>query len=97
MPKTTANLWGHYRLGDWQASLGARYVGKSYADVANTVVLPAYTVADASLAWHFDKKTAFRLLGRNLTDKVYANNTYNGNQFVLGEPRRFDLVAEMKF
>ena len=97
VPKTTANLWGHYRLGDWQASLGARYVGKSYADVANTVVLPAYTVADASLAWRFDKKTTFRLLGRNLTDKVYANNTYNGNQFVLGEPRRFDLVAEMKF
>ena len=57
----------------------------------------ADTVADASLAWHFAKKTTFRLLGRNLTDKVYANNTYNGNQFVLGEPRRFDLVAEMKF
>jgi iron complex outermembrane receptor protein len=94
--RQTANLWGHYRLGDWQGSLGARYVGKRYADNANSTEIPAYTVADASLAWRYSDNATFRLIARNLTDKVYAITTYNA-QYILGEPRRFDLVAEIKF
>lgn len=97
VPEQVANLWAHYRFGDWQASLGGRHVGKRYADNANTLVLPAYAVADASLAWHYDAKTTFRALARNLTDKVYATTAYGSTQFMLGEARRFELVAEMKF
>jgi iron complex outermembrane receptor protein len=101
VPRRTANLWGHYRLADgWQASLGLRYVGKRYADNANAFKIPAYTVADASLAWQYDRKTTFRLIARNLTDKVYAVSSApfsNPSQFILGEPRRFDLVVELKF
>jgi iron complex outermembrane receptor protein len=97
VPRQTANLWGHYRLADgWQASLGLRYVGKRFTSNANTTEIPAYTVADASFAWRYGRQTNFRLIARNLTDKVYAASSYN-NQFILGEPRRFDLVAEMKF
>lgn len=96
VPETVANLWAHHRLGDWQASLGARYVGKRYGNNANTLQLDAYTVADASLAWQLDKRTILRLFGRNLTDKLYATRTYN-SQFILGEPRRFELVAELRF
>jgi iron complex outermembrane receptor protein len=73
-----------------------RYVGKRYTNNANTAEIPAYTVADASLAWQYDRRTTFRLIARNLSDKVYAMSSYN-SQFILGEPRRFDLVAEMKF
>jgi iron complex outermembrane receptor protein len=95
--RQTANLWGHYRLAEgWQASLGLRYVGKRYTSNANTTEVPAYTVADASFAWQLDRKTTFRLIARNLTDKVYAAS-FSNTQFILGEPRRFDLVAELKF
>ncbi|MPN07569.1 Ferrichrome outer membrane transporter/phage receptor [bioreactor metagenome] len=97
VPEQVANLWGHYRFGPFQASLGGRYVGKRYADNANTVALPAYVVADAALAWKVDHRTTLRLLGRNLTDKVYATTSYGSQQFVLGQARRFDLVAELKF
>ena len=79
-----------------QTSLGLRHVGKNYADNANSLQLGAYTVADASIAWQVDGKTTLRLLGRNLADKLYATRTYN-NQMILGEARRFELVAEMKF
>ena len=96
VPEVVANLWGHYRLGAWQASLGLRHVGKRYANNANSLTLDAYTVADASLAWQLNRQTTLRLLGRNLADKVYASRTYN-NQFILGEPRRVELVAEFKF
>ncbi|WP_340666162.1 TonB-dependent receptor [Rhodocyclus gracilis] len=96
VPERVANLWAHYRIGAWQASLGGRYVGKRYADNANLSELPAYTVADASLAWTVDKRTTLRLFGRNLTDRVYATSAYN-SQFVLGDSRRLELVAEMSF
>lgn len=97
VPEQVANLWGHYRFGPFQASLGGRYVGKRYADNANTVALPGYVVADAALAWKVDNRTTLRLFGRNLTDKVYATTSYGSQQFVLGQARRFDLVAELKF
>ena len=96
VPRHVANLWGHYRFGQWQASLGLRQVSKRYGNNANTLLMKHYTVADASLAWHYNNKTTFRLIARNLADKVYATGSYN-TQFYLGEPRRFDLVAEMKF
>lgn len=80
-----------------QASLGGRYVGKRYADNANTVTLPSYAVVDAALAWKYDPQTTLRLLGRNLTDKVYATTSYGSQQFVLGQGRSFELVAELKF
>ncbi len=97
VPEQVANLWGHYRFGPLQASLGGRYVGKRYADNANSAVMPGYVVADAALAWKVDPRTTLRLFGRNLTDKVYATTSYGDQQFVLGQARRFDLVAELKF
>jgi len=96
VPEFVANLWGHYTLGAVQTSLGLRHVGKSYADNANSLTIDSFTVADASIAWTLDPKMTLRLLGRNLTDKVYATSSYN-SQFILGEPRRIELVAEVKF
>lgn len=97
VPEQVANLWAHYLIGPVQASLGGRYVGKRYADNANTVALPSYAVADAALAWKYDQRTTLRLLGRNLTDKVYATTSYGSQQFVLGQGRSVELVAEVKF
>lgn len=97
VPEQVANLWAHHRLGPVLASLGGRHVGKRYADNANSVVLPAYSVVDAALAWTYDQRTTLRLLGRNLTDKVYATTSYGSQQFVLGQGRSFELVAELKF
>lgn len=97
VPQQVANLWAHYRLDAWQLSLGGRYVGKRYGDNANTTTLPSYVVADAALSWQIDSRTTLRALGRNLADKVYANAAYGGNQYVLGEGRRMELVAEFKF
>ncbi|HRH72766.1 MAG TPA: TonB-dependent receptor, partial [Zoogloea sp.] len=74
-----------------------RYVGKRYADNANTVALPSYAVADAALAWKHDNRTTLRLLGRNLTDKVYATTSYGSQQLVLGQGRSVEIVAEVKF
>ncbi len=94
--KTTANLWGHYRVGAWQASLGLRYVGDRFGNNANTVNLPAYTVADAALSWQMDPRTTLSLIGRNLADRVYVGSSY-GSQFLVGQGRRFEIAAHIRF
>lgn len=95
--KQTANLWAHWRAGDWQTSVGARYVGERFANNANTVALPSYTVFDAALHWHANANTTLSLIGRNLADKFYVASNYGSNQFLVGQGRRFELAAQLRF
>lgn len=97
VPELTANLWAHYMFGSWQASLGARHVGKRFGDSANILELPSYTVADAAVAWKLGPSTLLRALARNLGDTPYATSTYGPTQVILGERRRFEVVAEFSF
>lgn len=94
--KHTANLWAHYRIGAWQASAGTRYVGKRFANNANTTQVPAYTLFDAALHWQFNAHTTFSLYGRNLADRFYTNATY-GSQFLVGPGRQFEVAAHLRF
>ncbi|AIJ46479.1 TonB-denpendent receptor [Comamonas testosteroni TK102] len=97
VPRVTANLWGHYRTGPWQASLGMRYVGDRFGDNANTVRMPSYVVTDAVLSWDMNPRTTLRLVGRNLTNRLYATYAYSGNQWLLGRGRSVELSALMRF
>ncbi|MFT3815319.1 MAG: TonB-dependent receptor [Acidovorax sp.] len=98
VPKVTANLWGHYRMGDWRASLGLRYVGNRFGDNANSAAkrLPGYTAVDAVVSWNLNPKTTLSLIGRNLTNRVYATAAYN-SQWILGPSRSVELMAQVRF
>lgn len=55
-PRHMAALWvghrfAHGALSGWETGLGARYLGTTYVDVANTMKNKAATVFDASLAY----------------------------------------------
>lgn len=100
----TANLWAHYStqgsLGRWQASLGARAVGRRFADNANTATSGGYTVWDAALSWRPQPRSTYRLALRNLSDKLYtysAVSNARSAQAYPGEGRRVDLTAEFAF
>jgi iron complex outermembrane recepter protein len=97
VPEQVANLWLAYSTGAWEAGTGARYVGKRFADDANTQTLDAYTVFDATAAWRLSSTTKLRLNLRNLTDRVYATAAYSPTQVYLGAPRYAEVVAEFKF
>lgn len=97
VPEQVANLWTHHRFGNWQASVGARHVGKRYTTPVNTVTLPSYTVFDAAVSWNVNSMTTLRALLRNAGDKAYAISTYNDTQALFGEPRRAEVVAEFAF
>jgi len=97
VPEKIANAWVYYQQASWEAGIGARMVGKRYANNANTSTMQGYTVYDASVAWRVNPKTTLRGNLRNLTDKLYAPVSYNAQQFILGESRRVELTAELAF
>lgn len=96
VPRVTANVWGHYRINDWRASLGLRYVGSRFTDETNTERMPGYTVMDAVVSWNVNPKTTLSLIGRNLTNRMYASSAYN-TQWFLGPRRSVELMAQMRF
>lgn len=100
VPEKTANLWLTYRPNaDWRISLGSHFVGERSGDNANTSTkyMDGYSTYDASLGYKLGKGELM-LSVRNLTDKLYADRTYNsGNQFMLGEPRAAEISWNAKF
>lgn len=92
IPRTTANLWINWLpTNAWRLGAGLRYVGERYTDDANNRELPQYTVADAALHWQMTENLRFTLRARNLTDNQdYVLAPYGG-QWILGEPRAFEL------
>jgi iron complex outermembrane receptor protein len=99
VPRRSANLWLSKDFGQrFSAGAGARYVDSRYADNANTVEVPSYTVVDANIDWHVQPDLTLGLQLNNLFDRQYATTTgNNGRQWYLGEPRSFFVTADYSF
>lgn len=66
---------------------GVRYNGPSFADVANTLEVPAYTLADATV--HYEQKHwRAQLNVTNLFDKTYVGICASAIQCFYGERRK---------
>ncbi|WP_234266267.1 TonB-dependent siderophore receptor [Hydrogenophaga sp. NFH-34] len=103
--RTTASLWGDYRLGQGPLAgltvgAGMRFVGAAYADPANTQKIPSYLLADAMLRYELGmldpamRGMSIALNVTNLADKVYF--TCNGVNFCnYGQGRTF--LATFKY
>lgn len=94
-----ANLFVSWDFApDWIVDGGVSYVGDRYADTANTRHLPSYTLTDVGLRWAFLEKMSVSVRVRNVFDEIYPKATYNsGNQWVLGDPRSFELAINAAF
>ncbi|MHC6226301.1 TonB-dependent receptor [Pseudomonas sp. X10] len=97
VPDSVANLWLAYDFTPaWAAGVDARYVDSVYADNANTLKAPAYTLYGAFARYRLDEHTAITARVRNLTDEVYAKQAY-GEQYYMGAPRSFEVAVDMRF
>lgn len=98
VPQRTASVWTAWRfLPQWQAGLGARYVGERQGNAANTAKLPAYAVLDASLAYDYSSTLKFGLSVKNLADRNYALSGTANTRWLLGAPRTVQLTARAAF
>ena len=99
VPQRLANLWLSWNFQPgWTAMGGLRYVGKRYADSANTIELPSYTTTDLALRWDVNKDTAITARGFNVFDRAYFTTAYYTNtQWFYGPSRRFELTLNHRF
>jgi iron complex outermembrane receptor protein len=96
-PSTVANLWVSYAVTPAvQASVGVRHVGKVYADAANTMNWPAYTLVDLGLSWRINRSVTLTGRIRNASDRLYAASIGTTSAY-LGAPRTADLTLRAAF
>jgi iron complex outermembrane recepter protein len=99
VPDQVGNLRLIYQLTpDLQAGVGARYVSSVYANNANTMWVPSYTIFDAHMKYRVSKNVELSARLRNLTDEVYASFIHQRNtQYYLGEPRSLEVALNLRF
>ncbi|OZI34596.1 TonB-dependent siderophore receptor [Bordetella genomosp. 10] len=99
VPERLANVWLSWRfLPQWTASAGLRYVGRRYADRANTLEMAAYTTTDLALKWEPRRDLSFTLRGFNIFDRHYTTTAYyNATQWLYDDGRRVELTMNYKF
>jgi catecholate siderophore receptor len=95
-PHHSFSFWNHCqirpRLG---AGLGVVHRTDMFAAVDNTVVLPAYTRADAAIYYSFTERMRLQVNVENLLDRKYYVNADSNNNISPGSPRavRVGLIA----
>jgi len=99
IPERTANLWLTYDLAPgWQVGADARYVSSVYANTANTMWVPSYTLYGLSMTHDLDKHVQVSARLRNLTDEVYARFIHQTNtQYYVGEPRSLEVAVQWRY
>ena len=99
VPQRLANLWLSWNFQPgWTAMGGMQYVGKRYADSANTIELPSYTTTDLALRWDVNKDTTITARGYNVFDRAYFTTAYyTATQWLYGPSRRFELTLNHRF
>jgi iron complex outermembrane receptor protein len=101
VPETFGALWLNYTVQDgtlkgFGVGAGVRFVGRSFADQANTYRVPGYTVADAALHYERDNWRA-ALNVSNLFDEVYVGSCSSANACFYGDRRKATLSVSYKW
>ena len=109
VPAVVANAGASYRFDTKlpvELGMSARYVGNRFNSDANTVIMDAYTVADAYVFVDIPKyffpavdQTRITFRVRNLFDRQYAiwGDPFYPDQILLGAPRTYEWAAAFKW
>lgn len=95
-PRNAANVWVYYQLPFWNLSAG---VGTSYVSrrpTFDTLVIPGYTIVNASLGW---TRGPLRLTATmdNLANRRYFIGGYGATTLFPGSPRVWLLSSTFSF
>lgn len=92
VPERFGSLWGDYTLQSGPFAglgfgVGVRYVGSSWADTLNTLVVPSYTVVDAAV--HYERDGwRYAINATNLGDRTYVSSCAGASFCYYGERLR---------
>lgn len=100
VPRHQASLWGKYDFGNgWDAALGLRYVGKSWAR-GNAFTVPGVTLVDAAVGYNIgalDRRyegLRAQLNVTNLTDEFYTASCASAYACWVGAERQARLSVD---
>ncbi|MFN7984104.1 MAG: TonB-dependent receptor [Vicinamibacterales bacterium] len=97
-PEWSGSVWSTVRLAQLSVGGGVQYVGAAYADTANTIRVPAHTVADGVVEYGVNAHLSLRLNINNLTDTVYVKSVNNnGGRYNPGERRSVLATTTVRF
>jgi catecholate siderophore receptor len=98
VPHNTFSLWNNYqvvrKLG---VGFGVIRRADMFAAIDDTVVLPAYTRADAAVFYSLKENLRLQANLQNLFDKKYYLNADNNNNISPGSPRSVRLALDWRF
>ncbi len=91
-PRQLTSLWGDYTFQDgalrgFGFGGGVRYVGSSFADVANTLPVPSVVLGDANIHYEWDG-WRIGLNALNIGDKTYVSSCSTATACFYGDRRR---------
>ncbi len=92
IPEVLASVFADYTIptGDWRGfgfGGGVRYVGRSFADVANTLTVPDYVLFDAQIHYNWGNWRA-AINATNIGDRRFVSSCISANECFYGEARR---------
>ena len=102
-----ASLWGKYTWHDGPLAglglgAGVRYVGATYGNDSNTLLVPSYTLFDAAISYDFGylrpdmRGLSAQINARNLTDRYYVQSCFTGLPYcALGSGRT--ILGTLKY
>ncbi|EHR03705.1 TonB-dependent siderophore receptor [Bradyrhizobium sp. WSM471] len=100
-PELLVSGWADYTFKDGPLARfgfggGARYIGSSWADTANTLEVPAVVLGDLALHYEWQNwRTALNVI--NLTDKVYVASCAAASSCFYGDRRRVTASVSYKW
>ncbi|MCC0808866.1 TonB-dependent siderophore receptor [Methylobacterium sp. W2] len=99
IPEVLASVFADYTIptGDLRGfgfGGGVRYIGRSFADVANTLTVPEYVLFDAQVHYSWDKWRA-AVNVTNIADRRYVTSCISGNECFYGDARR--VIASLAY
>jgi iron complex outermembrane recepter protein len=100
-PQQTGSLWADYTfqegpLTGFGFGGGVRYVGKSFADVANTHLVPSVVLGDATIHYEWQNwRAALNVI--NIADKIYVASCASDTSCFYGDRRRVTASLAYKW
>ncbi|WP_213286252.1 TonB-dependent siderophore receptor [Bradyrhizobium sp. sGM-13] len=100
-PQQTGSLWADYTfqegpLRGFGFGGGVRYVGKSFANSANTLVVPSVVLGDAAIHYEWQNwRAALNVI--NIADKTYVASCASDTSCFYGDRRRVTASLAYKW
>ncbi len=100
--RTSFNLWTEYYIDEnWEVGTGGNFLGRRYADLANTASIPSYFLWNGMVSYKINDRYSIQMNVTNILDRVYYDNSYFAsnaeNHVTPGAGRTFTFTARAHF